>query len=77
MYFSSLVASTIQHALHERAHPEPEQPGPIKKILGTNNVRDKIKEETEDRANTYGITAHPDSLYKYINVSLLLTSLMI
>jgi len=27
------IASTIQHALHERAHLEPEQPGLFKKIL--------------------------------------------
>jgi hypothetical protein len=39
------IASTIQHALYARAHPEPARPGPIKQII-----------------------AHPDRLYKYINV---------
>jgi len=28
------IASTIQHALYERTHTEPDQPGPFKQILG-------------------------------------------
>lgn len=27
------IASTVQHALYERSHPEPEHPGPFKQIL--------------------------------------------
>ena len=45
--FSSLVASTVQHALHERKHPQPEHPGPFKQILGMSDMQGKIKEEIE------------------------------
>lgn len=27
------VASTVQHALYERSHPQPEQSGPLKQVL--------------------------------------------
>jgi hypothetical protein len=30
----SAVASTIQHALEENAHPTQPQPGPLKQIIG-------------------------------------------
>ncbi|SPJ75472.1 uncharacterized protein FTOL_05203 [Fusarium torulosum] len=62
------LASAIQQTLEENSRSnDHDQRGPLKELIGKIQLQNNTIKARESRSNTFGLTAHQDSLYKYIN----------
>jgi hypothetical protein len=63
------VASAIQQTIEENSRSnDHDQRGPLKELIGKIQKQINTIKAREYHSNKFGLTAHQDSLYKYINV---------